>query len=73
MLQTIFNCFAKNELKRINQCTLAPPEKMAHTIRKLNSRGGVLEDVLGLEASSPQKLACPQLEDSTIFWNVKIL
>ena len=28
---------------------------------------------LGLEASSPQKLACPRLEDSTIFWNVKIL
>ena len=28
---------------------------------------------LGLEASSPRKLACPRLEDSTIFWNVKIL
>ena len=28
---------------------------------------------LGLEASSPQKLACPRLEDSTIFWIVKIL
>ena len=28
---------------------------------------------LGLEASSPQKLACPRLQDSTIFWNVKIL
>ena len=27
---------------------------------------------LGLEASSPRKLACPRLEDSTIFWNVKI-
>ena len=27
---------------------------------------------LGLEASSPRKLPCPQLEDSTIFWNVKI-
>ena len=28
---------------------------------------------LGLEASSPRKLACPRLEDSTIFWMVKIL
>ena len=28
---------------------------------------------LGLEASSPQKLACPRLEDSTTFWIVKIL
>ena len=28
---------------------------------------------LGLEASSPRKMACPRLEDSTIFWIVKIL
>ena len=28
---------------------------------------------LGLEASSPRKLAGPRLEDSTIFWIVKIL
>ena len=28
---------------------------------------------LGLEASSPRKLACPRVEDSTIFWIVKIL
>ena len=28
---------------------------------------------LSLETSSPRKLACPRLEDSTIFWNVKIL
>ena len=27
---------------------------------------------LGLEASSPRKLACPRLEYSTIFWIVKI-
>ena len=27
---------------------------------------------LGLEASSPLKLACPRLEDSSIFWIVKI-
>ena len=29
--------------------------------------------VLGLEASSPRKLPCPRLEDSTIFWTVEIL
>ena len=55
---------------------------------KLIYRGGVLEDVLGLEdvledtfwspwpwprRSSPRKLACPRLEGSTIFWIVKIL
>ena len=34
---------------------------------------GVKGQVLGLEASSPRKLACPRLEDSTIFWIVKIL
>ena len=28
---------------------------------------------LGFEASSPRKLACPRLEDSTIIWIVKIL
>ena len=28
---------------------------------------------LGLEASSPRNLACPRLEDSSIFWIVKIL
>ena len=33
---------------------------------------GLEGQVLGLEASSPRKLACPRLEDSTIFWNVKI-
>ena len=41
-------------------------------VTMLHSRGGVLENVLGLEASSPRKLACLRLEDSTIFWNVKI-
>ena len=29
--------------------------------------------VLGLEASSPRKLPCPRLEDSTIFWTIEIL
>ena len=28
---------------------------------------------LGLEASSPRKLTCPRLEDSSIPWNVEIL
>ena len=30
-------------------------------------------EVLGLEVSSPRKLACPRLENSSIFWIVKIL
>ena len=34
---------------------------------------GLEEKVLALEASSPQKLPCFQLEDSTIFWTVEIL
>ena len=33
---------------------------------------GLEGQVLGLEASSPRKLACPRLEDSSIFWIVKI-
>ena len=28
---------------------------------------GLEDQVLGLEASSPRKLACPRLEDSSIF------
>ena len=39
----------------------------------LGLEGQVLGLGLGLEASSPRKLACPRLEDSTIFWNDKIL
>ena len=34
---------------------------------------GLEGQVLGLEASNPWKLSCPGLEDSTIFWIVKIL
>ena len=30
-------------------------------------------EVLGLEASSSRKLSCTRLEDSTVFWTVKIL
>ena len=29
-------------------------------------------EVLGLEASSPRKLPCPRLEDSTIFFTLEI-
>ena len=38
MLQIIFNCFAKNELKSINQRSVQPPEKMKPTLTKLNSK-----------------------------------
>ena len=34
---------------------------------------GLEGQVLGLETSNPRKLAYPRLEDSTIFWIVKIL
>ena len=34
---------------------------------------GLESQVLGLEALSPRKLPCLRLEDSTIFWIVKIL
>ena len=40
-------------------------------IEVLGLEGQVLG--LGLENSSPRKLACPRLEDSTIFWIVKTL
>ena len=36
-------------------------------------RGQILKSLALALASSPRKLACPRLEDSTIFWNVKIL
>ena len=39
----------------------------------LGLEGQVLGLGLGLEALSPRKLACPWLEDCTIFWKVKIL
>ena len=51
------------------------PKTRRRAINLVIARGGVLEDVLGLglEASSPRKLACPRLEDSSIFLIVKIL
>ena len=61
------------------ECLLLKPEvKSSRTSSRthfevlgLGLEGQVLG--LGLEASSPRKLACPRLEDSTIFWIVKIL
>ena len=60
--------------------------KRGREIGRASIRGGVLEDVLGLEdvleahfevlgleASSPQKLPCPRLEDSAIFCTAEIL
>ena len=50
---------------------LAEVESLRTHFEVLGLEGQVLG--LGLEASSPRKLACPRLEDSTIFWIVKIL
>jgi len=38
ILQIAFNCFAKNELKRLNECTIDAPEKMTRTVRKLTAK-----------------------------------
>ena len=43
-----------------------------HILKSLALASKVKSLALAL-ASSPRKLACPRLEDSTIFWNVKIL
>ena len=72
---------SRNFAKKVLVIKLDPPKDFDKSTR-LSSRtdfevlglgleGQVLG--LGLEASSPRKLACPRLEDSTIFWNVKIL
>ena len=39
--QSAFNCFAKNELKRLNSGKAEPPAKMQRTARKLNSSTSV--------------------------------
>ena len=44
-----------------------------HILKSLALASKVKSLALALEASSPRKLTCPRLEDSTIFWNVKIL
>ena len=33
ILQTAFNCFAKKELKRLNQCQGEAPAKMSKTLK----------------------------------------
>ena len=38
ILQSAYNCFAKNELKRLNSRSGDPPVKMARNIRKLSSK-----------------------------------
>ena len=37
-LQTAFNCFAKNDLKRLNQCQVDAPSKMSRSVRKLTAK-----------------------------------
>ena len=41
VVQSAFNCFAKNELKRLNSRKAEPPAKMQRTARKLNSSTSV--------------------------------
>ena len=38
ILQTAFNCFAKNDLKRLNQCQVDAPTKMSRSVRKLTAK-----------------------------------
>ena len=38
ILQTAYNCFAKNELKRLNSTSGDPPAKIARNMRKLSSK-----------------------------------
>ena len=38
ILQTAYNCFAKNELKRLKSRSKHPPSKMARNTRKLSSK-----------------------------------
>ena len=62
ILILFFNAFARLLI------TLAPEVESSRThfeVLGLGLEGQVLGR--GLEASSPQKLACPRLEDSTIF------
>ena len=38
ILQTAFNCSAKNELKRLNNCIIDAPAKMLRIVRKLTAK-----------------------------------
>ena len=60
-------------VRLFSEQVVIPRHVLLVTSRSTNIRGEVLKEVLGLEASSPPKLPCPRLEDSTIFWIVKIL
>ena len=76
-LQKIFQAFSQKK----------GPQNFFQAVSKrgqLKSRGGVLEDILGLEdtfsspwpgleALGPRKLPCPRLEDGTIFLTVEVL
>ena len=54
-----------------SRTSLASRTSLRTHFEVLGLKGQVLG--LGLEASSPRKLACPRLEDSINFWIVKIL
>ena len=79
-LQKIFGCF-RNTLSHLlaevesSRTSLASRTSSRTDFEVLGLGLGLEGQVLGLglEASSPRKLACPRLEDSTIFWKVKIL
>ena len=38
IVESAFNCFAKNELKHLNVSQPEPPSKMTCTVQKLNSK-----------------------------------
>ena len=38
IVQSLFNCFAKNQLKRINQCAVDHPATMCRGLHKLSSK-----------------------------------
>ena len=38
ILQTALNCFAKNKLKRLNQCQVDAPSKMSRSVPKLMAK-----------------------------------
>jgi len=45
IVQCAFNCFSRNELKRINSRKNDPPAKMSRTARKLNSKSTAKESM----------------------------
>ena len=67
---TILSWYYQTEVES-SRASLASMTSSRTHFEVLGLEGQVLG--LGLEASSPRKLASPRLEDSTIFWIVKIL